>query len=93
MFTASTLGEPAASRADGLSNTERQRLRREVSSLERKMESRRAELEQLQAGMGDINPTDFAALSAQQQKISEKQEQIDELETAWLEASEALEGN
>ncbi len=91
--TASTPEEPAASRADGLSNTERQRLRREVSSLERKMESRRAELEQLQAGMGDINPTDFAALSAQQQKISEKQEQIDELEMAWLEASEMLEGN
>ncbi len=91
--TASTLEEPAASRADGLSNTERQRLRREVSSLERKMESRRAELEQLEAGMGDINPTDFAALSAQQQKISEKQEQIDELEMAWLEASEMLEGN
>ncbi len=91
--TASTPEESAASRADGLSNTERQRLRREVSSLERKMESRRAELEQLQAGMGDINPTDFAALSAQQQKISEKQEQIDELEMAWLEASEMLEGN
>ncbi len=91
--TASAPEEPAASRADGLSNTERQRLRREVSSLERKMESRRAELEQLEAGMGDINPTDFAALSAQQQKISEKQEQIDELEMAWLEASETLEGN
>ncbi len=83
----------APTRADGLSNAERQRLRREVSSLERKMESRREELDALKAGMNDVDPTDYAALGAQQAKIAEKQEELDELEMAWLEASEALEGN
>ena len=88
-------GEAAApaTRADGLSNTERQRLRREVASLERKMDARRNELEALQTGMFDIDPTDYAALESQQQKIADKQEELDELEMSWLESSELLEGN
>ena len=65
-------------------------MRREVSSLERKMEARRAELEKLQAGMADVDPTDYAALEAQQKKIDEKQDELDDLETSWLETSEQL---
>ena len=76
--------------SSGLSNAERQRLRREVSSLERKMEARRAELEDLQAGMADVDPTDYAALEAQQKKIDDKQDELEGLETSWLEASEQL---
>ena len=76
--------------SSGLSNAERQRLRREVSSLERKMEARRTELEKLQAGMADVDPTDYAALEAQQKKIDEKQDELDDLETSWLETSEQL---
>lgn len=76
--------------SSGLSNAERQRLRREVSSLERKMEARRAELEKLQAGMADVDPTDYAALGAQQKKIDGKQDELDDLETSWLETSEQL---
>ncbi len=88
--------QPAASAEhDGggshLSNAERQRLRREVSSLERKMESRRAKVEELTAAMADIDPTDFAALTARQQAIDAARAELDELETAWLEASEQLE--
>ena len=76
--------------SSGLSNAERQRLRREVSSLERKMEARRAELEKLQTGMADVDPTDYAALEVQQKKIDEKQDELDDLETSWLETSEQL---
>ena len=76
--------------SSGLSNAERQRLRREVSSLERKMEARRTELEKLQAGMADVDPTDYAALEAQQKKIDDKQDELDDLETSWLETSEQL---
>ena len=76
--------------SSGLSNAERQRLRREVSSLERKMEARRAEIEKLQAGMADADPTDYAALEAQQKKIDDKQDELDDLETSWLETSEQL---
>ena len=34
--------------------------------------------------------TDYAALEAQQKKIDEKQDELDDLETSWLETSEQL---
>lgn len=75
----------------GLSNAERQRLKKEVASLERKMETRRAKVEELERGMFDIDPTDFAALAAQQDAVAAARDELDELEMAWLEASERLE--
>ncbi|MBM6689263.1 ABC-F family ATP-binding cassette domain-containing protein [Collinsella ihumii] len=80
-----------ASGGSRLSNAERQRLRREVSSLERKMEARRAKVDELTAAMADVDPTDFEALTAQQRAIDDARAELDELETAWLEASEQLE--
>ena len=77
---------------NGLSNAERQRLKKEVASLERKMETRRAKVEELERGMFGIDPTDFAALTAQQDAVAAARDELDELEMAWLEASEQLEG-
>ena len=57
------------SQACGLSNAERQRLKKEVASLERKMETRRGKVEELEQGMFAIDPTDFAALTAQQEQL------------------------
>ncbi|MBS6416958.1 MAG: ABC-F family ATP-binding cassette domain-containing protein, partial [Collinsella intestinalis] len=76
---------------NGLSNAERQRLKKEVASLERKMETRRAKVEELERGMFGIDPTDFAALTAQQDAVAAARDELDELEMAWLEASERLE--
>lgn len=87
---ASAVARP--SQACGLSNAERQRLKKEVASLERKMETRRGKVEELEQGMFAIDPTDFAALTAQQEAIAHAREELDELEMAWLEASEQLEG-
>ena len=84
-------GANAAHETSGLSNAERQKLKKEVASLERKMESRRAKVEELTAGMADVDPTDYQALEAQQQDIDAAREKLDELEMAWLEASERLE--
>ena len=56
------------------------------------METRRAKIDELKAAMFDIDPTDFAALTAQQESIAAAQEELEELEMAWLEASEQLEG-
>lgn len=80
------------SQACGLSNAERQRFKKEVASLGRKMETRRGKVEELEQGMFAIDPTDFAALTAQQEAIAHAREELDELEMAWLEASEQLEG-
>ena len=76
---------------NGLSNAKRQRLKKEVASLERKMETRRAKVEELERGMFGIDPTDFASLTAQQDAVAAARDELDELEMAWLEASERLE--
>lgn len=86
--SSSKKAQPGA--ASGMSNAERQRLKKEVASLERKMDTRRARIEELEAGMFDIDPTDFAALAAQQESIAAAKDELDELEMAWLEASEQL---
>ena len=56
---------------NGLSNAERQKLRREVSSLERKMETQRARVEEAEAAMAQVDPTNYTALGEQQAKIDE----------------------
>lgn len=86
--SSSKKAQPGA--ASGMSNAGRQRLKKEVASLERKMDTRRARIEELEAGMFDIDPTDFAALTAQQESIAAAKDELDELEMAWLEASEQL---
>lgn len=77
---------------NGLSNAERQKLRREVSSLERKMETQRTRVEEAEAAMAQVDPTNYTALGEQQAKIDEAHAAMDELEMAWLEASDKLEG-
>lgn len=74
----------------GLSNAERQRLKKEVSSIERRLASKRERAEQLKASMAEVDPTDYQALEARQQEIDAAFAEVDELETAWLEASERL---
>lgn len=76
--------------APRMSNQERQRLHKEIASLERKMQTRRERIEALREEMGALDPTDFTALGAQQQRINDEQAELDELEMAWLEASEEL---
>lgn len=75
-----------------LSNAERQRLKKELASLERRMETQRTRIVTLEAGMQEIDPTDYLALEEQQECIAKTRAELDELETAWLEASETLEG-
>lgn len=90
--TSAAAADVAGEQTSGLSNAERQRLKKEVASLERKMETRRAKVEELKDAMFTIDPTDFEALTAQQEAIAAAQDELDELEMAWLEASEQLEG-
>lgn len=82
--------DPSDPLASSLSNAERQRLKKEVASLERKMETRRAKLDDLERGMFDVDPTDFSALTAQQDLIAAAREELDDLENRWLEAVERL---
>ena len=80
----------APAQPTGLSNAERQRLKKEVSSIERRLASKRERADQLKASMAEVDPTDYQALEARQQEIDAAFAEVDELETAWLEASERL---
>ena len=72
-------------------NAERQRLPQEAASLERRMDTQRKRIDELEAQMAAVDPTDYLALETQQRKIDEARAAIDDLETAWLEVSEQLE--
>lgn len=94
-FARTIAGKPDAKSDDtestGLSNAERQRLRKEAASLERRMDTQRKRIDELEAQMAAVDPTDYLALETQQRKIDEARAAIDDLETAWLEVSEQLE--
>ena len=77
---------------NGLSNAERQKLRREVSSLERKMETQRTRVEEAEQQWPKSIPPTTRRSASSRQKIDEAHAAMDELEMAWLEASEKLEG-
>lgn len=83
--------KPDGTASTGLSNAERQRLRKEAASLERRMDTQRKRIDELEAQMAAVDPTDYLALETQQRKIDEARTAIDDLETAWLEVSEQLE--
>ena len=83
--------KPDGTASTGLSNAERQRLRKEAASLERRMDTQRKRIDDLEAQMAAVDPTDYLALETQQRKIDEARAAIDDLETAWLEVSEQLE--
>lgn len=73
-----------------LSNNERQRLKKLLASSEKKMATAEAKLADAREATGAIDPSDYEALMANQAQISELEERIAQLETEWLEASEAL---
>ncbi len=77
----------------GLSNNELRALKKTISSTERKMRTLEGKIEDAQNAMFDIDPTDFVKLGEQQQAINDLKAQLDELELAWLEASEKLEND
>ena len=83
--------KPDGTASTGLSNAERQRLRKEAASLERRMDTQRKRIDELEAQMAAVDPTDYLALETQQRKLDEARTAIDDLETAWLEVSEQLE--
>ena len=76
--------------APALSNAERHRLTKLVASLERKMETARGRIQEAQAAMLEVDPTDFAALTEAQAAVTAAEAALSQLEEEWLEASEQL---
>lgn len=89
-----TVGAPAPAPQEGgqtLSHAERHHLKKQVASLERKMETAQTRLDAAQDALQAVNPTDYQALSQAQAEIDELGHALSQLEEAWLEASEKLE--
>ncbi len=63
-----------------------------MASTEKRMATLKGKIEAKQAEMAAADPSDYVALTALQDEIAAFQAQVDELELAWLDAAEALEG-
>ena len=78
--------------APGLTNAERQAARKRVASAERKIETAKARLAQAEQALHDADPTDYQELIRCEEEIATLKDRLEDLETEWLELSEALEG-
>lgn len=73
-----------------LSNKERQRLKKLVASLDRKMETLQTKIANARMQLEEIDPSDYQALLDAQYSIAELEDQLEALELEWLESSEIL---
>jgi ATPase subunit of ABC transporter with duplicated ATPase domains len=80
----------AAAGTGGLSRSDEYRLRKQLASVERKIEAQRKRVEETQAAMLQVAASDFVELGRLQEKVDAAQVAIDELELEWLELSEQL---
>ena len=76
----------------GLSSAEEWRLKKQLASIERKMETQRGRIAELEEAMGQVDQTDYVALEKAQANVDAAKAQLDELEGEWLELEETLEG-
>ena len=75
---------------EGLGQRELRELKKKRSSTERKMGTLRSKIAKAKEELLSIDGTDFVALGQQQEKISQLQGELSELEDVWLEVSEQL---
>ena len=83
---------PAVQAVSGLSSAEEWRLKKQLASIERKMETQRGRIAELEEAMGQVDQTDYVALEEAQANVDAAKAQLDELEGEWLELEETLEG-
>ena len=80
----------ASASTTALSNQELRALKKALLSCERKMSTMQKRVDDATARLHAADPTDFVALGEIQQEIDGYRAQLEELELAWLETSEAL---
>ncbi|SMY02758.1 ABC transporter C-terminal domain-containing protein [Brevibacterium sp. Mu109] len=80
-----------SSSAPRLSGAEARAAKKEVSAIERRMDKPNTQIAQKHEAMAGHDQTDFEGLAELTAAIRESQDELDELEMRWLEASEALE--
>ena len=83
--------EVPTSEDEGLPAAATWHLKKQLASLERKMETQTSRIRKLEASLESADPTDYAALEATQAKVVEAQARLGELEAEWLALGEQLE--
>ena len=88
--SASTSSSASPAAAGGLSQSDLYRLRKQLSSVERKMDTQNERIAALQDQMMGLAASDFEGLGKLQAQVDACKEQLDELETEWLDIQERL---
>ena len=82
--------KPGAQGGEGLSSAEEWKLKKQLTSLEGKMETQRGRIAELESAMAGVDPTDYVELEKAQQKVDEAKARLDELESEWLDLADRL---
>ena len=73
-----------------MSRSDEYRLRKQLSSVERKMDTQQKRIDDLAGKMLQVPATDFVELGRLQQQVDEAKDALGQLELEWLELSEQL---
>jgi ATPase subunit of ABC transporter with duplicated ATPase domains len=80
----------SAESASVVSQAERRRLKKELASVERKLETAGARANDARGMLADTAPSDYVALLEAQARLDEAERRVSELEDEWLKLSELL---
>ena len=84
-------GAPAAKKS-GLSNADLRTTKKEIASIDRKLEKMTARIDALHVEMAEHDPSDFPGLSTLTASVEKIETQMSELEHRWIELSELVDG-
>ena len=84
-------GSSAAS-ASGLSNADLRTTKKEIASIDRKLEKMTTRIDALHVEMTEHDPSDFPGLAVRAASVTKIEEQMSELEHRWIELSELIDG-
>lgn len=73
-----------------LSSSEEWKLKKQLASVERKLETQKSRVAEAKDAMTTVNPTDYVALGEAQAHVDEAERALSALEDEWLELMEAL---
>jgi ATPase subunit of ABC transporter with duplicated ATPase domains len=83
-------GSPGGQPGPALPRAEEYRLKKELASTERKLETLGAKADAIRAEMKDTDPSDYQALLDVQERLRTIEQQISDLEDTWVELSDRL---
>ena len=84
-------GAPAAKKS-GLSSADLRTTKKEIASIDRKLEKMTARIDALHVEMAEHDPSDFPGLSTLTASVEKIEAQMSELEHRWIELSELVDG-